>query len=147
MLFRSAKVNELGFIEAPYRVVNRKNGAAAVGKKIQYLSAEDEDRSRIAQSLYDLGSKGEIKSDRIRVRIRGDFPVVEAKDVQYMDVAPHQILSVAATLIPFLEHDDANRALMGSNMQRQSVPLIKPQAAIVGAGMEQKVAWDSRTSL
>lgn len=142
-----AKVNELGFIEAPYRVVNRKNGSAAVTKKIQYLSAEDEDRSRIAQSLYDLGSKGEIEAERIRVRIRGDFPVVEAKDVQYMDVAPHQILSVAATLIPFLEHDDANRALMGSNMQRQSVPLIKPQAPIVGTGMEQTVARDSRTSL
>tara|TARA_Y100000590_G_scaffold389751_1_gene465019 strand:- start:7280 stop:11053 length:3774 start_codon:yes stop_codon:yes gene_type:complete len=142
-----AKVNELGFIEAPYRVVNRKNGSAAVGKKIQYLSAEDEDRSRIAQSLYDLGSKGEIQADRVRVRIRGDFPVVGAKDVQYMDVAPHQILSVAATLIPFLEHDDANRALMGSNMQRQSVPLIKPQAPIVGTGMEEKVARDSRTSL
>ena len=142
-----AKVNELGFIEAPYRVVNRKNGSASVSKRIQYLSAEDEDRSKIAQSLYDIGSNGEIEDERVRIRIRGDFPVVEAKEVQFMDVAPHQILSVAATLIPFLEHDDANRALMGSNMQRQSVPLINPEAPIVGTGMEKSVAKDSRTSL
>jgi len=142
-----AKVNELGFIEAPYRLVRRKNGNAFVTKKIKYLSAEDEDRSKIAQTLYNLDEKGEITEDRIRVRIRGDFPVVEAKEVQYMDVAPHQILSVAATLIPFLEHDDANRALMGSNMMRQSVPLISPEAPIVGTGMETVIARDSRTSL
>ena len=142
-----AKVNELGFIEAPYRLVKRKNGNAFVTKKIKYLSAEDEDRSKIAQTLYNLDEKGEITEDRIRVRIRGDFPVVEAKEVQYMDVAPHQILSVAATLIPFLEHDDANRALMGSNMMRQSVPLISPEAPIVGTGMETVIARDSRTSL
>ncbi len=142
-----AKVNELGFIEAPYRLVRRMNGIASVTQKIKYLSAEDEDRSMIAQPLYNLGEKGEITEDRIRVRIRGDFPVVEAKEVQYMDVAPHQILSVAATLIPFLEHDDANRALMGSNMQRQSVPLLRPEAPIVGTGMEAVVARDSRTSL
>ena len=142
-----AKVNELGFIEAPYRLVQRKNGNAFVTKKIKYLSAEDEDRSKIAQTLYNLDEKGEITEDRIRVRIRGDFPVVEAKEVQYMDVAPHQILSVAATLIPFLEHDDANRALMGSNMMRQSVPLISPEAPIVGTGMETVIARDSRTSL
>ena len=142
-----AKVNELGFIEAPYRLVQRKKGNAFVTKKIKYLSAEDEDRSKIAQTLYNLDEKGEITEDRIRVRIRGDFPVVEAKEVQYMDVAPHQILSVAATLIPFLEHDDANRALMGSNMMRQSVPLISPEAPIVGTGMETVIARDSRTSL
>lgn len=142
-----AKVNDLGFIEAPYRVVRSKNSSAVVTSRINYLSAEDEDRSQIAQSLYDLGEKGRIKEDRIRVRIRGDFPVVEAKEVEYMDVTPHQILSVAAALIPFLEHDDANRALMGSNMQRQSVPLIKPETPIVGTGMEKVVARDSRTSL
>ena len=140
-------VNELGFIEAPYRIVQSKNNSAFVSKKIKYLSAEDEDRSRIAQPLENLDIKGEINVDKVRVRIRGDFPVVSAKEVQFMDVAPHQVLSVAATLIPFLDHDDANRALMGSNMMRQSVPLIKPEAPIVGTGMEKIVTRDSRTSL
>ena len=142
-----AMVNELGFIEAPYRIVQSKNNSAFVSKKIKYLSAEDEDRSRIAQPLENLDVKGEINVDKVRVRIRGDFPVVSAKEVQFMDVAPHQVLSVAATLIPFLDHDDANRALMGSNMMRQSVPLIKPEAPIVGTGMEKIVTRDSRTSL
>ena len=142
-----AMVNELGFIEAPYRIVQSKNNSAFVSKKIKYLSAEDEDRSRIAQPLENLDIKGEINVDKVRVRIRGDFPVVSAKEVQFMDVAPHQVLSVAATLIPFLDHDDANRALMGSNMMRQSVPLIKPEAPIVGTGMEKIVTRDSRTSL
>ena len=142
-----AMVNELGFIEAPYRIVQSKNNSAFVSKKIKYLSAEDEDRSKIAQPLENLDVKGEINVDKVRVRIRGDFPVVSAKEVQFMDVAPHQVLSVAATLIPFLDHDDANRALMGSNMMRQSVPLIKPEAPIVGTGMEKIVTRDSRTSL
>ncbi len=142
-----AMVNELGFIEAPYRIVQSKNNSAFVSKKIKYLSAEDEDRSRIAQPLENLDLKGEINVDKVRVRIRGDFPVVSAKEVQFMDVAPHQVLSVAATLIPFLDHDDANRALMGSNMMRQSVPLIRPEAPIVGTGMEKIVTRDSRTSL
>ena len=142
-----AMVNELGFIEAPYRIVQSKNNSAFVSKKIKYLSAEDEDRSRIAQPLENLDIKGEINVDKVRVRIRGDFPVVSVKEVQFMDVAPHQVLSVAATLIPFLDHDDANRALMGSNMMRQSVPLIKPEAPIVGTGMEKIVTRDSRTSL
>ncbi len=142
-----AMVNELGFIEAPYRIVQSKNGSAFVSKKIKYLSAEDEDRSKIAQPLENLDQKGEINIDKVRVRIRGDFPVVDVKEVQFMDVAPHQVLSVAATLIPFLDHDDANRALMGSNMMRQSVPLIKPEAPIVGTGMEKIVTRDSRTSL
>lgn len=140
-----AKVNDLGFIEAPYRIVTNKNGSGAfVTKKIEYLSAEDEDRSMIAQANIELDEKSRISEDHIRARIRGDFPIVEPEQVQYMDVAPHQILSVAAALIPFLEHDDANRALMGSNMQRQSVPLINPQSPIVGTGMEATVANDSR---
>lgn len=143
-----AKVNDLGFIEAPYRVVTNKNGSGAfVTKKIEYLSAEDEDRSMIAQANIILDEKGRIAEELIRARIRGDFPIVEPEKVQYMDVAPHQILSVAAALIPFLEHDDANRALMGSNMQRQSVPLINPQAPIVGTGMEAILARDSRAGV
>jgi len=142
-----AMVNELGFIESPYRVVQLKNGSAIVTKKIKYLSAEDEDRSKIAQPLENLNEKGEIEVDKVRIRIRGDFPVVDAKEVQFMDVAPHQVLSVAATLIPFLDHDDANRALMGSNMMRQSVPLITPEAPVVGTGMEKIVTRDSRTSI
>ena len=142
-----AMVNDLGFIESPYRVVQSKNGSAVVTKKIKYLSAEDEDRSKIAQPLENLNQKGEIKVDKLRIRIRGDFPVVDATEVQFMDVAPHQVLSVAATLIPFLDHDDANRALMGSNMMRQSVPLIRPEAPVVGTGMEKIVTRDSRTSI
>jgi DNA-directed RNA polymerase subunit beta len=143
-----AKVNELGFIEAPYRVVNIKKGTEAyVTKRIQYLSAEDEDRSMIAQANIAMDERGRISEKHIRARIRGDFPIVEPNQVQYMDVAPHQILSVAAALIPFLEHDDANRALMGSNMQRQSVPLINPQAPIVGTGMEGRAARDSRRGI
>ena len=143
-----AKVNELGFIEAPYRVVNIKKGTEAyVTKRIEYLSAEDEDRSMIAQANIAMDERGRISEKHIRARIRGDFPIVEPNQVQYMDVAPHQILSVAAALIPFLEHDDANRALMGSNMQRQSVPLINPQAPIVGTGMEGRAARDSRRGI
>ena len=143
-----AKVNDLGFIEAPYRVVNIKKGTEAyVTKRIEYLSAEDEDRSMIAQANIAMDERGRISEKHIRARIRGDFPIVEPNQVQYMDVAPHQILSVAAALIPFLEHDDANRALMGSNMQRQSVPLINPQAPIVGTGMEGRAARDSRRGI
>tara|TARA_B100000315_G_scaffold230855_1_gene241659 strand:+ start:3301 stop:7023 length:3723 start_codon:yes stop_codon:yes gene_type:complete len=142
-----SKVNELGFIEAPYRVVKRKNGSAVVTNKIKYLSAEDEDRSMIAQSTIMFDKKGKIVDKRIRGRIRGDFPIVGPEDVQYMDVAPYQILSVAASLIPFLEHDDANRALMGSNMQRQALPLMYPEAPIVGTGMEKTVGHDSGANL
>ncbi|MDP6837052.1 MAG: DNA-directed RNA polymerase subunit beta [Candidatus Marinimicrobia bacterium] len=142
-----AQVNDLGFIEAPYRVVTTKNGDPFVTSKTKYLSAEDEDRSRIAQAMPDIGQEGKIEDEKVRVRIRGDFPVVKADEVQFTDVAPYQILSVAAALIPFLEHDDANRALMGSNMQRQSVPLINPDAPIVGTGMEKTVAEDSMSCL
>ncbi|MFH1853226.1 MAG: DNA-directed RNA polymerase subunit beta [Candidatus Neomarinimicrobiota bacterium] len=142
------KVNRHGFIEAPYRVVKRDDGKAYATNDIKYLSADDEDRVMIAQSSITLDSKSkQLLDERIRARIKGDFPVVEPSEIAYMDVAPNQILSVAAALIPFLEHDDANRALMGSNMQRQSVPLMNPASPIVGTGLEAKVAVDSRTCL
>ncbi len=142
-----AIVNRHGFIEAPYRRVDVKNGNAYATHSIKYLSADDEDRVMIAQSDEELGKEDILKSEHIRARIKGDFPIVTPDQVQYMDVAPNQILSVAASLIPFLEHDDANRALMGSNMQRQSVTLIRPDAPIVGTGLETKVAVDSRSSV
>ena len=142
-----AKVNRHGFIEAPYRKVNVKDGNAFATQSIDYLSADDEDRVMIAQSDEELGKDSKLTGDHIRARIKGDFPIVTPDQVQYMDVAPNQILSVAASLIPFLEHDDANRALMGSNMQRQSVPLMKPDAPIVGTGIETKVAIDSRSAV
>ena len=143
-----AKVNKHGFIEAPYRRVVQKNNKAFATHKIEYLSADDEDRVTIAQSNEPLkGKDEELINTNIRARIKGDFPIVTPDKVEYMDVAPNQILSVAASLIPFLEHDDANRALMGSNMQRQSVPLMNPDAPIVGTGMEGKVAVDSRSAV
>ena len=140
-----AKVNRHGFIEAPYRKVNIVNGNAYATHSINYLSADDEDRVMIAQSDEKLGKDDILTSEHIRARIKGDFPIVTPELVEYMDVAPNQILSVAASLIPFLEHDDANRALMGSNMQRQSVPLMRPDVPIVGTGIETKVAVDSRS--
>ncbi len=142
-----AKVNRHGFIEAPYRKVNVKDGNAFATHNVQYLSADDEDRVMIAQSDEDLDKNDKLTGDHIRARIKGDFPIVTPDQVQFMDVAPNQILSVAASLIPFLEHDDANRALMGSNMQRQSVPLMKPDSPIVGTGLETKVAVDSRAAV
>ena len=142
-----AKINRHGFIESPYRKVEKKNGAAFASTNIEYLSADNEDRVFIAQSDASTNNKNRLVDKRIRVRIKGDFPVVSPNEVQYMDVAPNQILSVASALIPFVEHDDANRALMGSNMQRQSVPLMHPKAPIVGTGLEQIVARDSRTCL
>ena len=140
-----AKVNRHGFIEAPYRKVNILNGNAYATNSINYLSADDEDRVMIAQSDEKLGKDDILINEHIRARIKGDFPIVTPDLVEYMDVAPNQILSVAASLIPFLEHDDANRALMGSNMQRQSVPLMRPDVPIVGTGIETKVAVDSRS--
>lgn len=142
-----AIVNKHGFIEAPYRVLDKKGKNAYGTNKIKYLSADDEDRVMIAQSNANLGKDGHIKDEVIRARIHGDFPITSPADVEFMDVAPNQILSVAAALIPFLEHNDANRALMGSNMQRQSTPLIKPEAPIVGTGIEKKVAIDSRSAI
>ena len=142
-----AKVNRHGFIESPYRKVNVKEGKAFATHSIDYLSADDEDRVMIAQSDEKLGKDNMLTSENIRARIKGDFPMVTPDLVQFMDVAPNQILSVAAALIPFLEHDDANRALMGSNMQRQSVPLMNPDSPIVGTGLETKVAVDSRSAV
>lgn len=136
-----ARVNEFGFIETPYRKV--KNGR--VTDEIEYLNAEQEDMYTIAQANAPLDAKGNFLNDRVKARYQGDFPVVKPEEVQYMDVAPNQIVSAAAGLIPFLEHDDANRALMGSNMQRQSVPLLCPESPVVGTGLEEKSARDSRT--
>jgi len=137
-----AKVNNLGFIETPYRKVK----AGVVNSKDEpiYLSAEEEEGMKIAQSNLKLDDNGKFESNRITAREGGDFPVVTAAEINYMDVSPNQIASISASLIPFLEHDDANRALMGSNMMRQAVPLIKPQAPIVGTGLEQRIAKDSR---
>ncbi|RKY57084.1 MAG: DNA-directed RNA polymerase subunit beta [Candidatus Neomarinimicrobiota bacterium] len=140
-----AYVNELGFIETPYRRVEIKNNEPVVTNKVVNLSADDEDRELIAQANAPLDEKGHFVKSHVRARIRGEFPMVEPDKVKYMDVSPNQIVSVSAALIPFLEHDDANRALMGSNMQRQSVPLLKPERPIVGTGMEKVVARDSKT--
>jgi DNA-directed RNA polymerase subunit beta len=136
-----AKINEMGFVETPYRVV--KNGK--VTKQIEYLSADEEDRVAIAQANTPINPRGEFLTDKIKCRHRSDFPIRGPEELDYMDVAPSQIVSIAAALIPFLEHDDANRALMGSNMQRQAVPLLQPQTPYVGTGMERKAAEDSRT--
>ena len=138
-----ARINKHGFIEAPYRKINDK----MLTSSVEYLSADDEDRSNIAQSGLQADSKGIISESKIRVRSKGDFPIVDSDQVHYSDIVPNQILSVAAALIPFVEHDDANRALMGSNMQRQSVPLLKTDAPIVATGMERVVARDSKSVL
>jgi len=137
-----AKVNRMGFIETPYRQV--KEGKVDLNAKAVYLSAEEEDEKIIAQANAPLSDKGDFENNRIKARDEGDFPVVEPAEVHYMDVAPNQIASISASLIPFLEHDDANRALMGSNMMRQAVPLLRPEAPIVGTGLEGAVARDSR---
>jgi DNA-directed RNA polymerase subunit beta len=139
-----AKINEMGFIETPYRKVN--DGKVEV-KKLTYLSAEEEDTAKIAQANVPLTDKSEFAEDKVKARQTGDFPILDPNEVEYMDVAPNQIVGLSASLIPFLEHDDANRALMGSNMQRQAVPLIKPQAPIVGTGLEAKAARDARIQM
>jgi len=138
-----AKINNLGFIETPYRRVE--NGRVVVEEPVVYLSAEDEDGKTIAQANAEYDDKGNFITPRVKARYEGDFPVIEPEKLDLMDVAPNQITSIAASLIPFLEHDDANRALMGSNMQRQAVPLLRPEAPIVGTGLEGRVARDSRT--
>nr|WP_306642500.1 DNA-directed RNA polymerase subunit beta [Longitalea sp. SCSIO 12813] len=141
-----AKVDRLGFIETPYRKVE--NGTAKYGEDaITYLSAEEEDEMIIAQANAEVDDKGNFKTDVVKARLEGDFPVVPPTELKLMDVAPNQIASIAASLIPFLEHDDANRALMGSNMMRQAVPLMLPQSPIVGTGLEGRVAQDSRVLL
>ncbi len=135
-----ARVNELGFIETPYR----KRHKNKVTSEIVYLTADDEDNYVIAQANAPLSPDGKFIKDRVKSRMKGDFPVIAPESIDYMDVAPCQITSAAAALIPFLEHDDANRALMGSNMQRQAVPLLNPEKPYVGTGLEKKVARDSR---
>ena len=138
-----AKINNLGFIETPYRKVDK--GRVVVEELVIYLSAEDEDGKTIAQANAHYDDKGNFATPRVKARFEGDFPVIAPEKLDLMDVAPNQITSIAASLIPFLEHDDANRALMGSNMQRQAVPLLRPEAPIVGTGLEGRVARDSRT--
>jgi DNA-directed RNA polymerase subunit beta len=137
-----AKINKLGFIETPYMTVT--NGKVDMEKSVTYLSAEEEGQKIIAQANTPVDAKGNFLDKKVKARYEGDFPVVEPEKINLMDVAPNQIASIAASLIPFLEHDDANRALMGSNMMRQAVPLLRPEAPIVGTGLEPLVAHDSR---
>ncbi len=138
-----ARVNRYGFLETPYRKVNK----GKVSEEVEYLTAEQEDVFTIAQANATLDEQSRFAKERVKSRLKGEFPIVHPEEVQFMDVAPAQLVSAAAALIPFLEHDDANRALMGSNMQRQAVPLLRPKAPIVGTGMEAKVARDSRALL
>ena len=137
-----AKINNLGFIETPYRTVTE--GKVDVNTEVIYLTAEEEDNRVIAQANANVDDKGNFLDGKVKARYEGDFPVVEPDKINLIDVGPNQIASIAASLIPFLEHDDANRALMGSNMQRQAVPLLRPQAPIVGTGLEGLIARDSR---
>jgi DNA-directed RNA polymerase subunit beta len=137
-----AKVNGMGFIETPYRKVT--NGVVDLVSTPVYLSAEEEEGMLISQANIEMDATGKILADNVIARQEGDFPVIAPTKVDYADVAPNQIASISASLIPFLEHDDANRALMGSNMMRQAVPLIRPEAPIVGTGLERQVASDSR---
>ena len=137
-----AKVNSMGFIETPYRKVE--NSVVDIKGTPIYLSAEEEENQMIAQASIPVDDNGKILSEKVIARQEGDFPVIDPSQVNYTDVAPNQISSISASLIPFLEHDDANRALMGSNMMRQAVPLLRPQAPIVGTGLERQVASDSR---
>jgi DNA-directed RNA polymerase subunit beta len=134
-----ARVNDIGFLESPYRKVVK----GRVTEQIDYLTADEEDKYVIAQANATLDKSGHFTSDAVSCRARGDFPKKKPEEIDYMDVSPRQLVSVAAALIPFLEHDDANRALMGSNMQRQAVPLLIPEAPFVGTGMERHVAKDS----
>ena len=133
------RINELGFIETPYRKVVK----GKVTDRIEWLSANEEEESKIAQANAPLDEKGNFVNEFVLCRERGDFPLLKPDQIDFMDVAPEQLVSVAAAIIPFLEHDDANRALMGSNMQRQAVPLLYPSAPLVGTGLEVKVARDS----
>ncbi|MDR3365778.1 MAG: DNA-directed RNA polymerase subunit beta [Prevotellaceae bacterium] len=141
-----ARINKLGFIETPYRkVANGKVNLA--NDEVVYMSAEEEENKIIAQANSAIDAKGKFSDIRIKCRLEADYPVTEPDKIELMDVAPNQIASIAASLIPFLENDDANRALMGANMMRQAVPLIRPEAPIVGTGLEGEVVRDSRTQL
>ncbi len=139
-----AKISDMGFIETPYRRVE--NGKVDMkDEDIVYMSAEEEENLIIAQATAGIDEEGNfLEPDRIKARVEADYPTVNAQQVNLVDVAPNQIASIAASLIPFLEHDDANRALMGSNMMRQAVPLINPEAPIVGTGLESEMMGDSR---
>jgi DNA-directed RNA polymerase subunit beta len=137
-----AKVNSMGFIETPYRKVE--DGVVDIKNAPTYLSAEEEEEKLIAQATIEVDDKGKILHDKVIARMEGDFPVIDPNELHYTDVAPNQISSISASLIPFLEHDDANRALMGSNMMRQAVPLLRVDSPIVGTGLERQVASDSR---
>ena len=139
-----AKINDMGFIETPYRKVE--NGVVDT-KTLEYLSAEEEDEAKIAQANTQLADDGSFVEERIVSRETGDFPILDKHEVEFMDIAPNQIVGLSASLIPFLEHDDANRALMGSNMQRQAVPLIRPDVPVVGTGLEGKAARDARIQI
>jgi DNA-directed RNA polymerase subunit beta len=136
-----ARINDFGFIETPYRKVK----GGKIVEEIEFLTAEREDEVTIAQANTILDERGRFVEETVKARFKSDYPVAEPDKIQYMDVAPNQIVSAAAALIPFLEHDDANRALMGSNMQRQAVPLLQPETPVVGTGMEETIARDSRT--
>ncbi|MCB9071638.1 MAG: DNA-directed RNA polymerase subunit beta [Prevotellaceae bacterium] len=141
-----AKINELGFIETPYRKVeNSTVDLSAEG--VTYLTAEEEEDLVVAQGNAPLDDNGKFIRNKVKSRLEADFPMVPPTEVDLMDVAPQQIASIAAALIPFLEHDDANRALMGSNMMRQAVPLLRPEAPIVGTGIERQLIADSRTQI
>ena len=139
-----AKINNLGFIETPYRKIN--SGKVDLSSEgVIYMSAEDEEHKTIAQANALVDEEGNFVTDRVKARIESDYPLAGIDNVDMMDIAPNQIASIAASLIPFLEHDDANRALMGSNMMRQAVPLVSPESPIVGTGIESNVVKDSRT--
>ncbi|MCF8331522.1 MAG: DNA-directed RNA polymerase subunit beta [Bacteroidales bacterium] len=140
-----AKINKLGFIETPYKKVE--NGNIKLHDDPIFLTADEEEEQIITHSVIDIEEDGRISQERIKARKLADYPLVSPEDINLIDVAPNQIASVAASLIPFLEHDDANRALMGSNMMRQAVPLMQPEAPIVGTGLEKQVASDSRTNI
>ncbi|MFN4972089.1 MAG: DNA-directed RNA polymerase subunit beta [Bacteroidota bacterium] len=140
-----AKINGMGFIETPYLKVT--DGKVALKEPVTYLSAEDEDGKTIAQSNAKYDEKGNFIDEKVKARFEGDFPMLEPEKIDFMDIAPNQIVSIAASMIPFLEHNDANRALMGSNMQRQAVPLLRPQAPVVGTGLEGKITRDSRSMI
>ncbi|MCR9062448.1 MAG: DNA-directed RNA polymerase subunit beta [Cytophagales bacterium] len=138
-----AKVNSMGFIETPYMKIKE----GKLSGDIEYLTAEAEDGKNIAMATSQTKEDGAFTTDSLKCRFEGDFPLKNPEEIDYMDIAPNQIVSVAASIIPFLEHDDANRALMGSNMQRQAVPLLRPEAPIVGTGLESRIAQDSRTMI
>ncbi|MBQ2948609.1 MAG: DNA-directed RNA polymerase subunit beta, partial [Clostridia bacterium] len=138
-----ARINEYGFIEAPYRIIDRSGDRPRVTDEIVYLAADEEDGCYIAQAKEPLDENGYFLNDRIVARVRSDVQSVEPGRVDYIDVSPRQVISVATAMIPFLDHDDANRALMGSNMQRQAVPLLCPEAAFVATGIEYKAGRDS----